>query len=68
MTSPDSMTGAELGRLRRTAQLSARQVAERIGVSRSRIANLEGAAHVQPQAARKVLQAIAELRAERGAE
>jgi transcriptional regulator with XRE-family HTH domain len=50
------------------AGLSAREVAAHAGVSRSRIANLEGSISVRPEAAERVLAAIAELSAERHTE
>jgi transcriptional regulator with XRE-family HTH domain len=65
-TDPQQPTpGSELAAARRLAGFLAREVAERAGMSRSRLAALELLAVVQPPTARRVFKAIDDLTTER---
>ena len=61
-----SWTGEDLEELRQAAGLRQADVARRIGVARSRVSALEASRRVTDDAARKVVDAIAALMAERG--
>jgi transcriptional regulator with XRE-family HTH domain len=58
------LTGPELQQRRRDAELTQHQLAERLGVSRQRIANVEQLHEPSRAAVRRILAAIAALEAD----